>query len=185
MTELLKYATQMATHDNLFMRKSVPRNLSSLLGFLQTDSEDPSRDSFKDLMFEMLGKIADNLPFDIAADVMVRKFLRDRLPPYLENPPKTGKVSENALIRLFKPNHMRLICENGNAVIYTSMKNTRGYREVEEQSIEFGADFGPALEHLFSSYPNFIKIKDLPDLDVEDSMELVEVLIDNQFVEFK
>ena len=45
-------------------------------------------------------------------------------------------------IRLVRPSCQRLVSENQQAVVYHALQNTRGYREQEEQAVEFGNDFG-------------------------------------------
>jgi hypothetical protein len=59
-------------------------------------------------------------------------------------------VDERTRVRFLRGDCVRLIFEAELAVLYHSFDNLRGYREHEEQSIEFGPDFGPALEYVWS-----------------------------------
>ena len=56
---------------------------------------------------------------------------------------------------------MRLVTEEDSVHVYFSTENTREYHEVEEQSLEVGPDMAPAVEHLISSYPAWVKVEEL------------------------
>ena len=67
---------------------------------------------------------------------------------------------------------MRLVTEEESVHVYFSTENTREYHEVEEQSLEVGPDLAPAVEHLISSYPAWVKVEDLPLDELEDRMKV-------------
>ena len=49
-------------------------------------------------------------------------------------------------------------------MVYYSNVNTREYHEADEQSLEVGSDFAPAVEHLITNYPRWVwvRVEDLP-----------------------
>jgi hypothetical protein len=53
------------------------------------------------------------------------------------------------------------------------------------QSIEFGADFGPALEHLLACYPDYATVGELPELEPEDAAELAQALLEAGLLRFE
>ena len=56
--------------------------------------------------------------------------------------------------------------------MYFSTENTREYQEVGEQSLEVGSDLAPAVEHLVTTYPAWVKVEDLPLEELEDRMKV-------------
>ena len=137
-----------------------------------------------------------DLPFDMAMDQRFRSFLRDRLPPYLspleKNASYGGAYYQSCLpikldssVRLLRKDCIRVLIEDDLAVVYTSIDNHRGYREIDEQSIAFGVDFGPAIEFLIETYPDFCKVSDLPELDDESKIEFVASFLENKLLRFE
>ena len=51
-------------------------------------------------IYQMLGVIADDLPFDAAADIRMRNTLRDRLPPFLSENEQAGML-DGSRYRMF------------------------------------------------------------------------------------
>ena len=68
---------------------------------------------------------------------------------------------------------VRLVTEDDTVMLYYSTENTREYHESEPQSIEIGADMAPAVEHLVTSYPEYVRVEDLPLDDLQDRMKVV------------
>ena len=68
---------------------------------------------------------------------------------------------------------VRLVTEEDTVMLYYSTENTREYHEVEPQSLEIGADLAPAVEHLVTSYPEYVRVEDLPLDDLQDRMKVV------------
>ena len=68
---------------------------------------------------------------------------------------------------------VRLVPEEDTVMLYYSTENTREYHEVEPQCLEIGADLAPAVEHLVTSYPEYVKVEELPLEDLQDRMKVV------------
>ena len=68
---------------------------------------------------------------------------------------------------------VRLVPEEETVMLYYSTENTREYHEVEPQSLEIGPDLAPAVEHLVTSYPDYVKVEELPLDDLQDRMKVV------------
>ena len=77
------------------------------------------------------------------------------------------------LFRLIRSTAARLVPEEDTVMLYYSTENTREYHEVEAQCLEIGADMAPAVEHLVTSYPEYVKVEDLPLEDLQDRMKVV------------
>jgi len=150
------------------------------------------RDQFITKVKHLMTKLIDYAPIDAACDQMGKKLMHDVLPPALELSEKARTVvgdgekwnsSKNTVvnrveidpdtnIRLIRSTAVRLVTEEDSVHVYFSTENTREYHEVEEQSLEVGPDMAPAVEHLISSYPAWVKVEDLPLDELEDRMKV-------------
>ncbi|KAL3775595.1 hypothetical protein ACHAW5_003498 [Stephanodiscus triporus] len=136
---------------------------------------------------------------DDACDEIGKRFLSDRLPPALLEPEKSLtkegisdgdsmaatrhhqdasiKVWPNTLCRLVRPDIARLVVEEGKAVLYHCLDNSRVYHGTPLSPMEFEIDDAPALEQLLTTVePHWIMVKDLIHGDVEDKMEIAQTL---------
>lgn len=124
-----------------------------------------------------------------ACDQIGKRFLSDRLPPYLIAPTAAltsekremngGKIWPNTLCRLAKPGIARLVLEDDKAILYHSADNSRVYHESPLSPLEFEKDDGPALEMLLTTIePHWICVSDLIHEDIEDKMEVAQSLYD-------
>ena len=138
---------------------------------------------------------------DDACDEIGKRFLSDRLPPALLEPEKSltkegisdgdsmaatrhhhdvsKKVWPNTLCRLVRPDIARLVVEDGKAVLYHCLDNSRIYHGTPLSPMEFEIDDAPALEQLLTTVePHWIMVKDLIHGDIEDKMEIAQTLYD-------
>jgi lysine-specific demethylase/histidyl-hydroxylase NO66 len=61
----------------------------------------------------------------------------------------------------------RLVTEEDNVRLYHTVDNSLEYHGEEPQYLEISFELAPAVEHLICSYPEFIKVSELP-LDSEE-----------------
>ena len=132
---------------------------------------------------------------DDACDQIGKRFLSDRLPPALLAPERcltkeatsnianhhdmSKKIWPNTLCRLVRPNIARLVMEEGKAVLYHCIDNSRVYHGAPLSPMEFEIDDAPALEQLLTTVePHWIMVDDLIHGDVEDKMEVAQALFD-------
>jgi lysine-specific demethylase/histidyl-hydroxylase NO66 len=137
---------------------------------------------------------------DDACDEIGKRFLSDRLPPALLKTEacltKEGsngdsssssslhhdiskKIWPNSLCRIVRPGIARLVVEDGKAVLYHCLDNSRVYHGTPLSPMEFEIDDAPALEQLLTTVePHWIMVKDLIHGDVEDKMEIAQTLFD-------
>jgi len=139
---------------------------------------------------------------DDASDQIGKRFLSDRLPPALLQPErcltKEGmsndtaapslenlhhhnaltKIWPNTLCRIVRPNIARLVVEDGKAVLYHCLDNSRVFRGTPLSPMEFEIDDAPALEQLLTTVePHWIMVQDLLHGDIEDKMEIAQALL--------
>jgi lysine-specific demethylase/histidyl-hydroxylase NO66 len=127
---------------------------------------------------------------DAACDQIGKRFLSDRLPPALtgselqltsevNHVEGAKKVWPNTMCRLVRPGVARLILEEGKAVLYHCVDNSRVYHGNPLSPLEFEMDDAPALEALLTTVePHWIMVKDLIHDDIEDKMEIAQALYD-------
>ncbi len=126
---------------------------------------------------------------DAACDQIGKRFLSDRLPPYLmkdelamtsdNRAENGGKIWPNTMIRLIRPNVARLVLEDGKAILYHCGDNSRVFHGNPLSPMEFEVDDAPAIEMILkTTEPHWLCVKDLIHGDIEDKMEIAQVLFD-------
>jgi hypothetical protein len=91
----------MAAAEHLPLRRSVPRHLGQFMGFVNSDREDERREDFQDQIVQYIGAVAQMLPYDVAADLRMREFIRERLPPFLSQAEKDSSYAFQSVIAVF------------------------------------------------------------------------------------
>jgi lysine-specific demethylase/histidyl-hydroxylase NO66 len=126
---------------------------------------------------------------DAACDQIGKRFISDRLPPAFtatemastseSRTENGGKIFPNTLCRLARPGIARLALEEGKAVLYHCVDNSRVYQGNPLSPMEFEMDDAPALELLLTTVePRWIQVQDLIHDDIEEKMEIAQALYD-------
>lgn len=68
-----------------------------------------------------------------------------------------------------------MVQEEGCLRIYYSVNNSREYHAEEPQILDIAENFGPAIEVLVKSYPNYVSISELP---LDDEIERIQIASD-------
>jgi len=190
--KLLPAALTAASQEDLQFREGLPRDFLLNMGVANEDKGSTAREQFISKVKHLMKKLIDYAPIDAACDQMGKKLMHDGLPPALELSEKARTVlgdgekwnsNKNTVvnrveidpdtnIRLIRSTAIRLVSEDDSVQVYFSTENTREYHEVEEQSLEVGSDMAPAVEHLITSYPAWVKVEDLPLEELEDRMKV-------------
>jgi len=163
------------------------------------------RDEFKKHLINLMNMITEHLPIDDAADRMFIKFLHDRLPPQMslnsgqrtrnqltENLPSkpvdeqystiASRITHNSKIQFITKSVARLVVnDEDKCSLFHSLSNTRIYHEVEEPDcLEFEIEYAPAIHYLLESYPKFISVSELPELEPEEQILLSQTLVQHK-----
>jgi len=192
--KLLPAALTAASQEDVEFRAGLPRDFLLNMGVAHEDraSNSSAREQFIAKVKQLMTKLIDHAPIDAACDQLGKKLMRDVLPPALELSEKARTVvgdgekwnsSKNTVvnrveidpdtsIRLIRSTAVRLVSEEDSVQVFFSTENTREYQEVGEQSLEVGSDLAPAVEHLITSYPAWVKVEDLPLDELEDRMKV-------------
>jgi len=192
--KLLPAALTAASQEDVEFRAGLPRDFLLNMGVAHEDraTNSSAREQFIAKVKQLMTKLIDHAPIDAACDQLGKKLMRDVLPPALELSEKARTVvgdgekwnsSKNTVvnrveidpdtsIRLIRSTAVRLVSEEDSVQVFFSTENTREYQEVGEQSLEVGSDLAPAVEHLITSYPAWVKVEDLPLDELEDRMKV-------------
>jgi len=191
--KLLPGALAVASQEDIEFRRGLPRDFLLNTGVVNEGKETSARQKFVEKVKSLMTKLLDFAPIDEACDQLGKKLMQDVLPPALELSEKARTVfgdgekwhaSKQAVvnrveidpdthIRLIRSTAVRLVTEEDTVMLYYSTENTREYHEVEPQCLEIGADLAPAVEHLVTSYPEYVKVEELPLEDLQDRMKVV------------
>ena len=72
----------------------------------------------------------------------------------------------------------RLVGEGGHLFLYYTVENSRVYHLEEPKCLEIYPQQADAMELLLRSYPEFVRVGDLPCDTVEDQLSLATMLYD-------
>lgn len=144
------------------------------------------RDEAKNRIMRVAKEAIDML--DAACDQMGKQFISACQPPALTPREKQTtslaqeravKILPNMLVRLLRPGVARLVLEDGMAILYHCMDNSRVYHEKPMSPMEFEMDDAPAIEQLLKTLePHWICVTDLYHDTIEDKMGVVQALYD-------
>jgi lysine-specific demethylase/histidyl-hydroxylase NO66 len=95
----------------------------------------------------------------------------------VENSPLL-KITVNTQMKLLRYGMVRLVVEDGKAVIYHSKDNSRVHHENPISPLEFELDDAESIEFILQSYPEYFRVGDLPHEDPDDQIGLVKALYD-------
>jgi len=86
------------------------------------------------------------------------------------------KLTETMQIALVSKGCCRLIMEEEAAVIYYCTRNSKVFKERDEQFLPFADHCAPALERLIDAYPHYIRVSELEGLEKEEQLIVANVL---------
>lgn len=189
-------AINSAINANVQLRRSLPRDYLSYMGAIHSDAEsDERRNSFLSEMKKQMKIVLNEAlnMLDSASDQMACKFLVDRLPPVLTDQEEAStvegsplpKFTVNTSIRLLRQGIVRMAIEDGKAIVYHSMDNSRKHHEVPLNPLEFELDDAPCIEMILINYPNYVRVGDLPHDTDDDKVDVVKALYAEGIVAFE
>ncbi len=69
----------------------------------------------------------------------------------------------------------RLVLEDGKAIVYHAMDNSRVHHGAPLNLLAFEIDDAPAIETLLHAYPGTVSVKDLPHPPAEDPDDKISI----------
>lgn len=186
-------ALAVAAEENVSFRKGFPRNFQQFLGVAHSENDEEARRAafFQNVRSKLQVVVEHSLTLlDAAADKTARKFIAERLPPYIT--PKEEALSSAhkttlfpfTRLRLLRPNLACCLIEGSQVVLYHCMDNSRELFGSPLNPIEFELDDGPTIEALLKAYPQAVTISSLPhpSEEIEDKIDVATALFKEGFL---
>ncbi|XP_040831606.1 ribosomal oxygenase 1 [Ochotona curzoniae] len=194
---LLPLAVQAAMEENVEFRRGLPRDFMDYMGAQHSDSKDPRRAAFMEKVRVLLSRLGHFAPVDAVADQRAKDFIHDSLPPVLTDreralsvhglqirweagaPVNVGaQLTTETEVHMLQDGIARLVGEGGHLFLYYTVENSRVYHLEEPKCLEIYPQQADAVELLLRSYPEFVRVGDLPCDSVEDQLSLATMLYD-------
>lgn len=148
------------------------------------------------------------IQMDNSVDLMAQKFIHDALPPVLAAEEQLTTIQEqgerwdsnlnrvsnvvelepDTRIRLLRRHCLRVVEQedndedDDNIVAYYTTDNARSYHDRPISTLGVDKETLPALEVLFTTYPDFISIDSLPLATIEDKITFASTLYEKGLV---
>uniref|UniRef100_UPI00398EE1E5 ribosomal oxygenase 1 isoform X1 n=2 Tax=Pristiophorus japonicus TaxID=55135 RepID=UPI00398EE1E5 len=194
--KLFPGALNLAIEDDVEFREGLPLDYLDYMGVQNSErDDDPRRDSFNKKVFNLMRKLLKYAPIDAAVDQKAKDFIHDCLPPVLTKEELACTVYSSPArwrdggphnivlqlrgstrIRMLRSNIARLCGESGNILLYYTIENSREYHKEEEKCIEIDPELADGVELLLCSYPQYIKVDNLPAGNLDDKISLAAAL---------
>ncbi|XP_001375764.1 ribosomal oxygenase 1 [Monodelphis domestica] len=194
---LLPAALQAAMEEDVEFRRGLPRDYLDYMGVQHSESGDPRRGPFLEKLQGLLVRLAQYAPVDAVADQRAKGFLHDCLPPVLSEKERAlsvhglparweaeeardvgAKITTETQVRLLRHGLTRLVSEDDSVFLYYTVENSRVYHQGEPKYLEIDSRYTDGIEYLFSSYPGFVQVGDLPCDNRKDQISLVTMLFE-------
>ncbi|XP_076407153.1 ribosomal oxygenase 1 [Peromyscus maniculatus bairdii] len=194
---VLPLAVQAAVEENVEFRRGLPRDFMDYMGAQHSDSKDPRRTAFMEKVRVLVARLGHFAPVDAVADQRAKDFIHDSLPPVLTDreralsvhglpvrweagePVNVGaQLTTETEVHMLQDGIARLVGEGGRLFLYYTVENSRVYHLEEPKCLEICPQQADAMELLLRSYPDFVRVGDLPCDSVEDQLSLAAMLYD-------
>ncbi|KAM6202009.1 ribosomal oxygenase 1 [Rhynchocyon petersi] len=194
---VLPLAIQAAMEENVEFRRGLPRDFMDYMGAQHSDSKDPRRTAFMEKVRVLVARLGHFAPVDAVADQRAKDFIHDSLPPVLTDkeralsvhglpirweagePVNVGaQLTTETEVHMLQGGIARLVGEGGHLFLYYTVENSRIYHLEEAKYLEIYPQQADAMELLLRSYPEFVRVGDLPCDTVEDQLSLATMLYD-------
>lgn len=194
---VLPLAVQAAIEENVGFRRGLPRDFMDYMGAQHSDSKDPRRTAFMEKVRVLVARLGHFAPVDAVADQRAKDFIHDSLPPVLTDreralsvhglpirweagePVNVGaQLTTETEVHMLQDGIARLVGEGGRLFLYYTVENSRVYHLEEPKCLEIYPQQADAMELLLRSYPEFVRVGDLPCDSVEDQLSLATMLYD-------
>lgn len=203
--KLMPLAVERAMKMNVEFRKGLPLNYAELAGLAHDGQKKKTKErkQFVNKIMELAQELVNkHLPIGAACDQMVKNFIHESLPPCF-NPSELGRsihghgerwnedrarvdclaeLEPDSEIKLIRRNCIRLMGDDKGCYFYHNLENTRIYQEKEPQFLEVESGALKVIEFLINSYPDYVKIEDLPMKSMDDKLSVASCLYDKGLI---
>lgn len=165
------------------LRRTLPLRFTEYVGLSKTDANEKRREQFDKMVRNVMKRVGNNYPIDAAADIMAQRFLNERLPPaesLIYKRKSDAKVKKSSLVRAVAKCVARVVMgEDGLPRIVHCLDNHRATSEERKATqLTCTPEEAQAVDFVLGAYPKAVTVDDIPLDEVEDSITLVEGLIE-------
>lgn len=194
---VLPLAVQAAMEENVEFRRGLPLDFMDYMGAQHSDSKDPRRTAFMEKVRVLVARLGHFAPVDAVADQRAKDFIHDSMPPVLTDreralsvyglpirweagePVNVGaQLTTETEVHMLQDRIARLVGEGDHLFLYYTVENSRVYHLEEPKCLEIYPQQADAMELLLRSYPEFVRVGDLPCDSVEEQLSLATMLYD-------
>lgn len=184
-------AIRSAAAEDKALRRTLPHRFGDFVGVSKGDSSKELRAWFEKTMRQMVRRVGKHYPTDSAGDLLVERFMSERLPPAppLERRRKRKReAGPNSAVRAVGGGIARVVMDtksggDGLPRLIHCVGNSRAAGEVSDEAVSCTPEEAFAVDLLLSKYPECVVVRDLPFDDDGDCVELARGLVDMGIVE--
>lgn len=190
LAESFSIAVHSAAAKDRALRRSLPLRFGQIAGVQFSNSNEENRDWFHNKVVTMMRRVARNYPTDSAADVLIQRFMQDRLPPVTRGGADASIKKQNSLTdNVSRKTRIRAICHNAARIVIDNRGATEGLPRIiscvnnrrsrlppdedELASMSCLPEEAAAIDAILKAYPNDLCINDLPLDGLQDKTDLV------------
>lgn len=184
-------AIRSAAAEDKALRRTLPHRFGDFVGVSKGDSSKKLREWFEKTMRQMVRRVGKHYPTDSAGDLLVGRFMSERLPP--PPPPERSRkrkreAGPNSIVRAVGGGIARVVMDtkaggDGLPRLIYCVGNSRAAGEESDQGVSCTPEEAFAVDFLLSKYPECVVVNELPLDDDDDCVELARGLVDMGIVE--
>lgn len=190
LAESVTTAVRSAATQDRVLRKTLPLRFGQFAGAQRTDANTSQREWFHRKVAAMAQRVAKVYPTDAAADVLMQRFMRERLPPVLNS---VQHMSQDDAQKITKTSIVCAVCEGAARIVLNGQGDTEGLPRIvscvgnrrsrepvdsDEASLSCLPEEANAVDAILKAYPEGLRVDDVPLDSVKDRIDLVLALKD-------
>lgn len=181
-------AVQSAAAQDRSLRRTLPHRFGDFVGVSKGEEDEKLRQWFEKTMRQMVRRVGKHYPTDAAGDMLMARFMRERLPPPLKRTKRKREADSNSLVRAVAGGVARVVMDckaggDGLPRLFHCVNNKRGAEVSGEDGLPCLPEEAFAITFLLGKYPEAVRVSELPLSDADDQVDLARGLVDMGIVE--
>lgn len=183
--ESFKVAVESAAMQDRSLRRGLPIRFGEFVGVGCGERDQQMREWFQGKVKEMVGKVGESWPTDTGGDMMMSRFMRERLPPPAVRNEQVRKdaekVEEDSVLTAVGGGVARVVMgTDGLPRLIHCLNNSRGAGDQgkDDEGLSCLPEEALAVDTVLKAYPDGMQVGDLPLEKEEDKIELAKGLVE-------
>ncbi|CDF35685.1 unnamed protein product [Chondrus crispus] len=186
--ESFQVAVQSAAAQDKSLRRTLPQGFGEFIGVSRSEGDEKLREWFETTMRQMVRRVGKHYPTDTAGDMMMTRFMRERLPPVGKSKKRKREAGSASLVRAVGAGVARVVMDctvGGDELphLIHCVGNTRRADLGSGEGLSCLPEEAFAISFVLDKYPEAVRVSELPLGDVDDQVDLVRGLVDMGIVE--